>query len=74
MYMYASCVCVRADYKVSRFLFRSEYAVQADGSLMPLRYREHTHTSHAHTGVRHIVVYHSIRSNTHTHTRYPFTK
>ncbi|XP_019849095.1 PREDICTED: tyrosine-protein kinase SRK2-like [Amphimedon queenslandica] len=27
-----------SDYKVSRFLFRSEYAVQADGSLMPLRW------------------------------------
>ena len=26
------------DFKVGRFLFRSEYAVQADGSLMPLRW------------------------------------
>jgi serine/threonine protein kinase len=27
-----------ADYKVGRYLFRSEYAVQADGSLMPVRW------------------------------------
>lgn len=26
------------DYKVGRYLFRSEYAVQADGSLMPIRW------------------------------------
>ena len=25
------------DYGVGRYLFRSEYAVQADGSLMPVR-------------------------------------
>ena len=25
------------DFRVGRYLFRSEYAVQADGSLMPLR-------------------------------------
>ena len=31
------CVCV-PDFKVGRFLHRSEYAVQADGSLMPLRW------------------------------------
>lgn len=27
-----------ADFKVGRYLSRSEYAVQADGSLMPLRW------------------------------------
>ena len=27
-----------SDFKVGRYLSRSEYAVQADGSLMPLRW------------------------------------
>ena len=31
-------ILIFADYKVGRYLFRSEYAVQADGSLMPVRW------------------------------------
>lgn len=31
-------ILIFTDYKVGRYLFRSEYAVQADGSLMPVRW------------------------------------